>query len=276
MQRRFFRWPASLAVFLVACSFVAMAAAQSPPSSSSSSANNDWLTQTAKLYYSSATTGLKGFDCTLGPDWQELFATKDGGQVSAADVPTVTLLNSVKTAVHVRMDGGAIVDWNPPDQPLTSAQSTELDQMHGALNQMVQGFVQFWTPFIEAQVVPASADGLEITTAADGGKTIHVSAGQVEVTEVFDSGHILQQYDVVLSGMKVSLTPTYSTSDHGLLITHFHALVQPQGDAQKVQEMNVDISYQWIDGYPLPGQLHMEVVNVAGLHIAFQGCTVQH
>jgi hypothetical protein len=259
----------------VACSFIALAAAQTPPSVPPSNPNNDWLAQTAKLYYSSAKSGLKGFDCALQPDWQAFFAAKDGGQVSALDVPAVSLLNSVKVAVHTRMDGGTIIDWNPPSQQLDSTQTALLDQMHGAVNQMVQGFVQFWTPFIEDQVVPDSADGLDMTTTADAGRQIHVAAGQVEVTEIFDSGHILRQYNVTMSGTKILLTPTYLASDHGLLVSQFHALVQPSDNSQKAQEMNVAVTYQWIDGFPLPGQLHMEVVSVAGLNFSFQGCTVQ-
>ncbi len=275
MLSRTFLGPARSAAFLVACSFIALAAAQSPPSSPASSDNNAWLAQTAKLYYSSAKAGLKGFDCALQPDWQSFFASRDGGTVSASDTSAVALLNSVKVAVHTRMDGGTIVDWNPPAQQLEPAQSTLLDQMHGAVNQMVQGFVQFWTPFIETQVVPDSADGLEITTTADGGKQIHVAAGQVEVTEIFDSGHILRQYNVTMSGTKILLTPTYSPSDHGLLVSQFHAIVQPSDNSQKAQEMNVSVVYQWIDGFPLPGHLHMEVVSVAGLDFAFENCTVQ-
>ena len=276
MQRRTFPGPARSAAFLVACSFIALATAQSPPSGPTSSDNNAWLAQAAKMYYSSAKTGLKGFDCGLAPDWQAFFASRDGGTVSASDVTAVSLLNSVKVAVHTRMDGGTIIDWNPPTQQLEPAQSTLLNQMHGAVNQMVQGFVQFWTPFIESQVVPDSADGLDMTTTADGGRQIHVAAGQVEVTETFDSGHILRQYNVTMSGTKILLTPTYSASDHGLLVSQFHAFVQPIDSSQKAEEMNVAVTYQWIDGFPLPGQLHMEVVSVAGLNFAFQNCAVQH
>lgn len=271
MQSRTSLWPARIAAVLGICSVAALAAAQSP----SSNSNNAWLAQTAKLYYSSSKAGLKGFDCTLQPDWQQLFASKDGGTVAASDAPAVTLLNSVKTAIHARMDNGAIVDWNPPTQQLDATQSALLDQMHSALNQMVQGFLQFWSPFIETQVVPESADGLEITPTPDGGKQIHAAAAQVEVTEIFDRGNILRQYNVTMSGTKILLSPTYTPSDHGLLVTQFHAFIQPQDASQNKQEMNVQLGYQWIDGFPLPAQLHMDVVGVAGLNIAFQNCTAQ-
>jgi hypothetical protein len=97
----------------------------------------------------------------------------------------------------------------------------------------------------------------------------------VEVTEIFDSGSVLRQYNVTMSGTKILLTPTYSPSNHGLLISHFHAVIQPMNDPQKVQEMNVEVGYQWIDGFPIPARLVMDVTGVAGLSIAFENCTVQ-
>lgn len=272
MQSGFFLSPARCAALLMACCSAALAAAQTPPATT----NNDWLTQTAKMYYSSSKAGLKGFDCALKPNWEAVFAAKSGLQLSATDASSVALLNSVKTAIHARMDSGTTVDWNPPTQQLDATQTALLSQMHDGMNQMVQGFMQFWTPFIEDQVVPDSADGLDMTATADGGKQIHVSAGQVDVAETFDNSHMLREYDVTMTGTKVLLTPTYSPSDHGLVVTHFHAVIEAGSDATKNQEMNVDVTYQWLEGFPVPAQLIMEVVGVASLNIAFEGCTVQH
>jgi hypothetical protein len=276
MQNRIFLGPARCAILLVASCFAALALAQNPPSGPAQKADNDaWLGQTAKLYYSSAKAGLKGFDCTVRPDWQAVFATQNSGQVSADDEAKVTLLSSVKIALHARMDGGSILDWNLPAQQFNTDQTSLLNAMHGAINQTFQGFMQFWTPFVENQVVPDSSAGLDFTANADGSRQIHVATSQVEVTEVFDSGRILRHYIVVMSGTKIELTPTYSPSDHGLLVTHFHALIQPVNDPKKVQEMNVEIAYQWIDGFPIPARLDMEVTGAATLHFALDGCTVQ-
>jgi hypothetical protein len=97
----------------------------------------------------------------------------------------------------------------------------------------------------------------------------------LELSEIFDSGRILRQYNIVMSGSKIDVTPTYSPSDQGLLITHFHAFIRQASDPQKTQEMNVEVAYQWIDGFPLPAHLDMEVTGVATLHMTFDGCTVQ-
>ncbi|MGB0063107.1 MAG: hypothetical protein WBP85_01565 [Terracidiphilus sp.] len=276
MQKRTFLWQAHCAVFLAAFGFAALTMAQNPPAAPSST-NDDWLAQARKMYYSSTVSGLKGFDCEMRPNWEALFLTQNGGQMSATNQAKVTLLGSVKVALHARMDGSSVLDWNSPPQQLDADQTKMLSDMHSALDQtLVQGFMQFWTPFIERQVIPDSPSGLEMAATDDGGRKIHIKQPDVELFETFDNGHILREYIVVLTGTKIEITPTYSPSDHGLVITHFHAFIRPADETQKVQEMNVDVGYQWLEGFPIPSRLEMEVLGTAQLKLAFENCTVQH
>lgn len=274
MNLRTFQRQARSVTLLLAFSFAVLASAQSPSASSSSGPNNDWLAQAAKMYYSSAHAGLKGFDCEVRPDWQALYAAKNGGQVSAVDQPKLALLSAVKLALHARMENGSILDWNPPNQTLDAGQTELLKSMQSGMNQMLQGFVEFWTPFIERQVIPDSSSGLEMAVTDDGGRKAHVKTADVEVFETFDSGRILRQYNVVMSGAKIEVTPAYSPSDHGLVISHFHAVIHPTGETQKVQEMNVDITYQWLNGFPIPAHLNMDVAGAAEVNTTFENCTV--
>jgi hypothetical protein len=249
-------------------------AAQTASDAAQTTKDNDaWLAQTAKLYYSSSKAGLKGFDCTLRPDWHALYSTSSA--MSADDQQRVAALNQVGIVLHARMKGGSSMDWNPPEQ-LNSDQSKLLSDMHDAINQtIVDGFMQFWTPFIENSVVPDSSDGLEMSDAADGSKKIHLKQADIELNETFDSGRILRQYNIVMSGTRIELTPTYAPSPRGLIISHFHAFIHPADTTSPTQEMNVDLQYETIDGFPLPTHFVMEVTGVATLHIAMDGCSVQ-
>ena len=261
------RWSAAFA----ACCF---AAAQIPLSAQTANDNDAWLTQTARLYYSSAKAGLKGFDCTLRPDWHALYAT-NGSSMSASDQQNIATLNQVGIVLHARMKGGSTMDWNPPAQ-LNSDQSSLVGNMHDALNQtIVEGFMQFWTPFIENSVVPESSDGLEMTAISDGGRKIHAKDSDSEVDETFDSGRILRQYNVVMTSARIEVTPTYSPSAQGMIISHFHAFIHPADSTAATQEMNVEVQYETIDSFPLPTHLIMEVTGVATLHVALEGCSVQ-
>ncbi len=229
MQNRTFQRQAHCAALLLAFGFAMLAAAQNPSPNPSSGTNDDWLAQASKMYYSSTVAGLKGFDCEARPNWQAIYSSQNGGQLSAADQAKVTLLNSVKIALHARMNGNSILDWNPPGQQLDADQTKLLDDMHSALNQTLQGFMQFWTPFIEKQVIPGSSSGLEMASTDDGGRKMHIKTSEVELFETFDSGRILRQYNIVMSGTKVEVTPTYSPSDHGLADHPFPRLHPPGG-----------------------------------------------
>lgn len=261
-----------LSAAIAVCCF---ATAQIPLSAQTANDNDIWLAQTAKLYYSSARAGLKGFDCTLRTNWQDLYTTTNGS-MSDNDAKSLATLNRVGIVLHARMKGGSTMDWNPPAQ-LDGDQSSMLSQMHDAMNQIiVDGFMQFWTPFIENSVVPDSSNGLEMTATAGGGMKIHIKNSDFELDETFDAGRILRQYNIVMSNARIKLTPTYSPSAHGLIISNFHALIHPpDGQSGNSQEMNVEVQYETIDGFPLPTHFVMEVTGVAKLHLAMEGCTVQ-
>ena len=277
MPSRTLLWPARCAALLVAFGFIAITSAQNPnpPSSPTANTNDQWLAQTAKLYYSSTKAGLQSFDCALHPDWRALYSTNAGGSLAPEDAQRAALLSSVSMALHGRLKGGSSLDWNPPDQQFNTDQTNLLNQMHDALNQTLMGFMQFWTPFVDGSVVPDNSGGLDIGPQPDGGLGIHLVQSDIDLTEVFDSGHILRQYNIVMSGTKIEVTPTYSPSDHGLVITHFHAYIHAADDPQKTQEMNVEVAYQWLEGFPIPARLDMEVTGVATLHFTLDGCTVQ-
>lgn len=267
---------ASRATLLVVSCLSAAALAQHPPSTPQADSNNDWLAQAAKMYYSSANTGLKGFDCEVRPDWQALYAAKNGGQVSALDQPKLTLLSAVKIALHARMENGSIVDWNPPNQTLDTGQTELLRTMQSAMNQMLQGFVQLWSPFIERQLIPDSPSGLDIATTESGGRKIHGVHESLELSEDFDSGRILRRVILATNGTKVDTTPTFSSSEHGLVVTHLQQYISHADDPQKIQELNVEITYQWIEGFPVPAHLDMDVTKIGDFQFAFEKCTAQH
>ena len=265
--------PARALCAFLAVVLVASAHPQTAPANTPDAAGNDaFLDHAARLYYSSAKAGLSGFDCALHPDWRALYAAKNGGTVSAGNQPNVDALNSVAIALHARMAGGSTLDWNPPARQFDGDTSKLLNSMHDATNQTVQGFMQFWTPFVDGSVVPGNSDGLDVTTTGDSGKRIHVAQKDIDLVEVFDGGLILREYDVTMGATRIDVTPTFSPSDQGLLITHFHALIH-QGDASQ-QEMNVEVAYQSLAGIPIPSRLDMEVTGVSAFHFTLDSCTV--
>jgi hypothetical protein len=241
--------------------------------------NAAFLAKASSLYYSTTKQGLTGFDCTVHPDWANIFKTVEkskGTPTTAVDKP-VALLNSVKVTIHARLTGpGSGMDWAPPDPTAPpDPESIELlDQMHQSTGGTLQGFLQFWTPLVNGSVIPDSSAGIEITKTATG-HTIHAMDGETSLTEVLDEAGVMKQFKVEMSGAKISFEPTYKPTPNGLLVSNFAAVIQPPGATpEQQQKMNVGVEYQTIQGFMIPRTLSMDVVGTGTFAFTFDGCTV--
>jgi len=237
-------------------------------------ANDEMLDRAGKRYYSTAKDGLTGFDCTVHPDWHVLFLSAEPGVAIAVDDPRIVLLNAVKIVLHARMKGNSTVEWAPP--PAQDKSSTDLlEGMHSATEQTLQGFLQFWTPFVDGSAVPSSSEGLDIART-DKGYKLHAKTSDTEVTEELDNQLLLTQFDVAMSQARVTFSPTYKTTDKGLLVDGFLAHILPAGTPPaQVQEMHVAIEYQPVGGIPIPARLKMKVIGSGEFFFALGGCTIR-
>lgn len=270
-----------MAVLLIAAALpTARVSAQSPATTKASSAteksDSEWLAKTSKLYYSSVRAGLTGFDCSVHPDWRALVMSTNKGEMVADDDPRMELLKTVRIGIHARMKGGSTIDWeaeSTPGKALDENSTALLDSVHQSVEQTLQGFMQFWSPFMEVSVVPETPAGLEITHTPTV-HTIHAKQGQTELTEIFSSELILEQFNVNLNGTSIRFSPAYRTTPQGLLVHSFEARITPAGAAsQQTQVMKVSVEYQSLNGLTIPGQLKMEVVGAGTFNYSFDGCT---
>ena len=240
-------------------------------------ANDALLARAGKLYFTTGSVGLEEFDCTVHPDWHALFVSANKGATVADDDARIVLLKTVKITLHGRLKGGSSLDWiraADPDKPLDQDSSTLLDSMHGATEQTLQGFMQFWTPFVDGSAMPANSDGLEMTKT-DMGYTLHAVTKDTTVTEQMDKQLLLTHFDVILSQTTVNFEPAYKPTDQGLLVNGFVAHIVPAGAAPgQAQEMHVAIEYQDVDGAPIPAKLDMSVVGTGIFNFNFEGCQV--
>jgi hypothetical protein len=281
------RSPALLPAALLALCLLA-AHAQNPPASPAApgqshpaavapNPNDELLARAARLYYSSAKAGLDSFDCAVHPDWRTVFVSAEKSSTVAEDDPRIVLLKKVNITLHGRLKGGSTLDWNPPaqpDKPLDQDSTSLLANMHSAIDQTLQGFMQFWTPFVDGSAIPSSSDGLQITQT-ENGYTLHAEQSGVGTTEQLDKSLVMRHVEVILNGTTIQFDPAYMPTDKGLLVNKFLAHIQPQGAApEQAQVMHVSIEYQVLSGFPIPARLYMDVVNNGTLNFVLDGCSV--
>jgi len=246
------------------------------PEAVSPTTDDAWLKKTGSLYYSTAKAGLGGFDCAVHPDWRTLIASSSANSPVSSDDARVVLLENVKINLHAHIHGESTMDWSTVEsngKPLDRDSSALLTQMREATEQTLEGFLQFWTPFVDGSVVPQSAQGLTITH--DGTlDRIHAEESDTALTETFSSD-VLEHFDVKMNGISIQFQPAYRRTEQGLLVKSFQAHVQPAGvPADHAQEMRVDIEYQTLEGFPIPARLNMETTNTGQFNFVLDGCTV--
>ena len=226
------------------------------------------------MYYSSAKAGLTGFDCNVRPDWQALILSASHVNALPPEDAHLALVKASKVTLHSHMRGGVTFDWSDAAQAkaLDQQSAETLTGFHQTVEQMLESFMQFWTPFFENSVVPESAEGLDITHT-ETVHTIHAKQGDTELTEVFSSDLILQQFNVNMSGTSIKFFPSYKPSPQGLLVSGFRAHVNPVGaPLDEAQDMTVDVAYQPVNGFPIPDKLNIEVIGTGKFNFTLDGC----
>jgi len=211
--------------------------------------NAAFLAKASSLYYSTTKQGLTGFDCTVHPDWANIFKTVEKKSTAtptdqAADEKNIALLNSVKITLHARLTGpGSGLDWTPGTMAPQDADSVEmLDHEHEATGKTLQGFLQFWIPFVNGSVIPETSAGIDVEK---------------------------------MQGAKIAFNPTYKPTPNGLLVSGFAARIQPPGATlEQQQKIDVGVEYQTVSGFLIPRTLTMAVVGTGTFSFKFDGCTV--
>jgi hypothetical protein len=151
--------------------------------------------------------------------------------------------------------------------------NTTIDNLHQTVQQILEGFMQFWSPFMEVTVVPQKADGLEITHSATS-HTIYTKQGTTELTEIFNKDLVLEHFNLMLAGSSIKLTPTFEPTPQGMLVKSFAAEILPAGATpQQTQKMQVRVDYQTVNSQTIPGQLNMDISGTGNFNFAFDGCS---
>jgi hypothetical protein len=237
--------------------------------------DDEMLARAARLYYSTKAAGLNGFDCAVHPDWRTLIQSSVKNAVVPDHDPNVLMLERVTMTLHARLNGLSTLDWKQPADTAESknrATAALLEQMHRGTEQTIQGFMQFWKPFVDGSIVPARSTGIALVHT-DGGVTIRIKQGSANVTEVYSKDMILQRVSLITDASAVELSPSYDSTDKGLLVSRFVARIRKNGaSAEKAQEMHVEIYYQQVDGFPLPSRLNVEVVGTGVFNFQMDGC----
>lgn len=285
-----FRCKTTLSAVLLVLGTAALCAQASSDSSPSSAEYDALLAKASKLYYSAVRPGpahgtLESFQCTIQPEWPTLLAAIDKatGRSTSSDAvgsndPRLALLTPIAITEHVDITGRSTLDWNQPSSSEQSANpgSTEmLDRAHQTVEHALEGFFQFWTPFVNGTIIPSSSKGIEVERN-DAGYSVRAALRDQKLNEVFSPDLTLKEFNVSMGGIGIRFMPTFDSTPEGLLVKAFDAHIQlPGTPAPPERRMQVAMDYQTVQGYQLPSHLALDVTGIGRAAFVFSGCTVQ-
>ncbi len=239
-----------------------------------STANDALLAKMAKLYYSTKREGLSGFDCSVHIDWQKLFQEANPGTSVSPNDSRVVLLSTVGVKLHARFNGNTKLEWNEPTGADAQQSQELMKNMHGAMDQVFTGFLQFWTPFVDGSTIPANTQGIEMSQGTDAIK-INAKDGSTRVYEEFDNSFLLKHFDIYMDSGTTKFEPAYMNTDKGLLANYFVGHIQPTGATPaQFQTLIVKIDYQYVNGLPIPGKIDFQVVGSGSVQSTLSECSV--
>jgi len=267
-----------------------LAQAQQPPARSAvplqaagaASLSDSLLAKATALYYSSAKSGLKSFDCQVHPDWKKMMESARNGAAVADDDPKLAVMSGVKIVLHARLTGESTLDWQAPAPAGSSRSKADadlLDRAHRDMENTWQGLLKLWIPLVDGSLAEGlGEDDVEIEQTADG----YVLRTQEKAKEAHES--LMEEFDRSLTlkrsvsqdaGSTVSLVPVFQPSTQGLLASGFDATIQPAGAAtESARRMHVTLEYQTVSGLQIPGKVSVELPGVVEMEFALDGCAV--
>jgi hypothetical protein len=234
------------------------------------------LTKATALYASTAKSGLRGFDCSVHPDWLRIKASSRKSAPAAGSDSDIVLLKAVKITLHARLDGNSTMDWVIPEgNSLDQASGAMLERAHRGIEQTLEGALKLWIPLVNGSVAESlGAEDVDITQN-ENGYSVRSRDKRHSLAEEFDRKLLLTRYVIAEAGSVVDIAPAFQLTSQGLLLSSFVAHVQPAGaPGEKAQEIHFSVEYQAVSGAQIPEKLAVDVSNVVTMDFFLDGCTV--
>ena len=249
--------------------FVTIAAPANPQTLSGK--DREQLLATARAqYYNLSLLGVSSFSCNVDVDWDSLF-TQINRSALPPDNPLMLYLAKSRLGVKETVASGAVVTWantgTPPDSVAASA-----GQLRGAIEQMLEGYFEAWTPSINGRLFSKDVTG--VTATGTGYIVTDINEDKSSDTLTFDKAMLLSHISNTGAGQNSEYDVKYLKTPQGWLLSGLDGDTRqlPSGPASHVTTQS---EYQTVDDFQLPAVISLTVKNVATFKLKLSGCTVE-
>lgn len=230
----------------------------------------DRLSAAHAQYYTPTASGLKSFRCDASIDWKAMLSRFSGADVPD-DNPVLKLLQTVHLAVTDDLRGKGTLEWTTGAQ-VPEDKKAGFQQMQEGMQTAVAGFFQSWNAYMNGSMVPLPDNSITFTKSGDG---LHLSAtaNGMKIDEDFDKNMLLTQALVVSPSLKVLATPTFTSTQDGLVVASVMSQVHQPPDAPET-DATFRIDYTKVESYQIPSHVVFDIKNTGVIEIAFSACKV--
>lgn len=201
-------------------------------------------------YYSLKGQGLTGFECVATPDWDKFLAEN-----LKNDPPAETVVRKFKL-IRARV---SISETGAPATSIFLTDGSQVDdsmtQMTDGLEQMLNGYLQSWWPFVFENPLSELDASTDIKEEGSGYR-IHQKQGASEVSILITKDSVMTVLEVALPGGSVVIYPKFISTGRGLLLSNLESEIKSQQ-----QHVSITIDYQDVEGFKLPARAAYKVTS---------------
>lgn len=228
------------------------------------------LTAARALYYTPTASGLKSFHCDAAIDWKSMLTRVTGVDIPD-DNPALKFLLTVHLSVDDDLKTHGSLGWTSDTEPPEN-KAAAIKQIREGLETSVSGFFQSWNAYMNGSMVPIPDSSLTVTDTPEGVHLSGKSAGS-SFDEDYDKDMLLTKVLVVNPDMKVSATPTFDSTEDGLLVSSVTSVVNQPPTAPPAQAI-FRIDYLKAETFQIPAHVVFDIKNTGVIEIGFNSCHV--
>jgi hypothetical protein len=249
---KFSRAAVSFLVLSAASSIsLTLVASQTPSRTAAKPSDKKVILQKAlQTYYILENQGLKSFQCVVQPDWKKFMDSQE--QKQPAEDPRLALISPVFYSVVVDDQGNPTIT---PVRPAGGTPNSSVDGMVDGAQRTVLGFFQSWNSMVLSSLFsPSEENNYTLSDQPDGYKLTEI-AGEQHIEISLTKDFVLTTMHVTAPGVVISINPKAVKNDKGLLL-----MIGFDDDINNgSQKVNVQIQYQTLEGFQLPGKVSYQV-----------------
>lgn len=215
--------------------------------------DGETIARARQAYYSLASRGFTGLECSVRPDWSAIFAEERKQNPTGTD-RGVAALNRIRFTLSLK--GGHDLTVAHGAFGTENAREIEgLQNVSAGLDKVLQGVFAAFGTFVVDSPLPSPSTAFELAEQP-GQWLVTSAAGDTAMSIALGKDLVIRRTEVRTPSGVSTLVPTFKATPDGLLLGGYRTAYRPT-DGSRATDLEVALAYQTIDGLQIPRTISM-------------------